>query len=336
MPLFSTVLHRWTARFAAGLLAIGASLGAASAATVLPGPVVDVAWLKAHAKEVQIVDIRDDMRSLTNDPKWETHGGQKVLVETGGHIPDALSVNFWGLRAKHKIGGKTIDFLLPTAEEFQESMRAVQLQPNKPIVLTPTGDDPTSLQEAAFLAWELQLFGVPAEQIAILNGGVHAWIAAGNDVDTDAIAPMSSSKWTAKPPRADLLATTEQVQKLVQQPRPPLVDARPLAQFAGLDHTPVLPLSGRLPGAYPLPSEMLYKQAADGSWRFLSPEGYRALFALRGLPQPQPNAVIYCNTGQYAAGAWFVLDRILGVKGLREYPGGLNEWVQRGLPIVGL
>lgn len=302
-------------------------------AAVLPGPLVTPPWLHDHAKQVQIVDIRDSLGSLTDDPKFSTtKGGQKVLEQVGGHIPDALSVNFWGLRQKHVIDGKTIDFMLPTAKEFEESMQAVQLEQGKPIVIVPTGDDATSLQEAAFFAWELQVFGVPAEQIAILNGGMHSWISAGYDVDTDAIAPMSSSKWKAQAPNPALLATTGDVEA-AQRGHKLLLDARPLAQFAGLEHTPVVPVGGRLAGASALPAELLYRNAGDGSWRFLSAHVYRKVLAGGGVRRLSPG-IVYCNTGQYAAGAWFVIDRIMGVKNLREYPGGMNEWVQRGLPIV--
>ncbi len=322
------VSRRWVGAL---LLTLAGWAGAAHAA-VLPGPLVTPPWLQEHAKQVQIVDIRDSLGSLTNDPKFSTVKGQKVLDEVGGHIPDALSVNFWGLRQKHLIDGKTIDLMLPTAKEFEESMQAVQLEQNKPIVIVPTGDDATSLQEAAFFAWELEVFGVPAEQIAILNGGMHAWISAGYPVDTDAIAPMSSSKWQAKAPDPALLATIAQVQA-TQRAHGLLLDARPLAQFAGLERTPVVPVGGRLAGSTALPSELFYRNAEDGSWRFLSAHVYRKVLAGAGVHRLAPG-IVYCNTGQYAAGAWFVLHRILGLKGVREYPGGMNEWVQRGLPIV--
>lgn len=210
-------------------------------------------------------------------------------------------------------------------------MQAVQLQPGKPIVIVPTGDDATSLQEAAFFAWELQVFGVPAEQIAILDGGMHAWISSGYAVDTDAIAPMTASKWKAKQPNPALLATTADVQA-AQRGHELLLDARPLAQFAGLEHSPVVPVGGRLAGSTALPAELLYREADDGSWRYLSARVYRKVLAAAGVHRLAPG-IVYCNTGQYAAGAWFVVDRIMGIKGLREYPGGLNEWVQRGLQI---
>ena len=85
-------------------------------------------------------------------------------------------------------------------------------------------------------------------------------------------------------------------------------------------------------GASPLPAELLYRNADDGSWRFLSAQVYRKVLAGAGMHRISPG-IVYCNTGQYAAGAWFVVHRIMGVKGLREYPGGMNEWEQRGLPV---
>lgn len=315
-----------------GMVAFGA-FGAAHA-TVLPGPLVTPQWLHAHADDVQIVDIRDDLNSLTDKSTFSTVNGKKMLDRVGGHIFDALSVNFWALREKRDINGKQVNFLLPTAEEFQAVMQASQLEHGKPIVLAPTGDDATSLQEAAFLAYELQLFGEPADHVAILDGGTHAWIMAGYEVDIDAIAPMDSGHWTAKPPRADMMADIAQVQA-AQRGHKLLLDARPLAQFAGLDRTPVIPVKGRIAGSSPLPAELLYSQAADGSWRFLKAAQYKKVLALGGVRQVAP-AIIYCNTGQYASGAWFVLDRIMGLKGLREYQGGMNEWVNRKLPVVTL
>lgn len=108
-------IKRW---LGAALFALAAAMTAAHAAG-LPGPLVTPPWLHDHAKEVQIVDIRDNLDSLTSDPKFRIEKGQKVLERVGGHIPDALSVNFWGLRDKHVIDGKTIDFMPPTAKEFE-------------------------------------------------------------------------------------------------------------------------------------------------------------------------------------------------------------------------
>ena len=48
----------------------GACVQLASAAT-LPGPLVTPQWLHQHRSEVTVVDIRDDMDTLTREPKFE-------------------------------------------------------------------------------------------------------------------------------------------------------------------------------------------------------------------------------------------------------------------------
>lgn len=313
---------------------IWCGVSVASQATHLPGPLVDAKWLHDHADGVQIVDIRDDPNTQGNDPQYAKSNGHKYLVKVGGHIPDALSVNFWALRAKHKVNGKTFDFQFPSAEEFQEIMRASQLESGKPIVLAPTGDNDISLQEAAFLAFELEVYGVPAKQIAILNGGTHAWISAGYDVDVDLILPMESSKWTAKPTHMNLVANTKQV-AAAQQKGTKLLDARPIAQFVGVSRSPAVPQLGRIKGAEPLPPDALYFEANDGSWHYMHAKTYAAAMKALRLKAGTPS-ITYCNTGQYAAGAWFILDRIMGEKHVRMYPGSMYTWEHLGRPIAHL
>ena len=327
---------RLPAAVAAGLMSWLLSIVATAHAGTLPGPLVDAAWLHDHAGQVQIVDVRDDINSLTADPKFEDRDGRRVLVRVGGYIPGALSVNFWSIRATHTVDGKTIKFLLPKAGDFAEVMQASVLEPGKPIVIVPTGDDPSSLQEAAYLAFELQLFGTPAQRIALLNGGTHAWIAAGYPVDTDAIAPMESGHWTARAPQSDMLASTQQIADSLQRKAGAgLFDARPLAQYVGLDESVVATRPGRIPGSKPIPPDVLYRTASDGSARFLSLAQYRTILKLMSVPKQQP-MIVYCNTGQYAASVWFILDRLLGDSAVRVYPGSINEWSHLDKPMAAL
>jgi thiosulfate/3-mercaptopyruvate sulfurtransferase len=319
-------------RFLAKILP-GLCLGGAVHAASLPGPLVNVAWLHDHSSAVQIVDIRDDVNSLTSDPQFETRDGHKILIKVGGYIPGALSVNFWALRDKREIDGQAIHFLPPSPKNFQEVMQASLLEPDRPIVLVPTGDDSGSLQEAAYLAWELQLMGVKDDQLAILNGGTHAWIAAGYSVDTDAIAPMSTGHWLAKPVNSAFLATTPQVLQAARTPgQPLLIDARPIAQYVGVEKSIVATRPGRIPSAHPLPPSALYRVADDGSARFLTMAQYRALIPLFSLPS-KGAMIVYCNTGQYAASVWFIMHRLLGNDQVRVYPGSINEWTHLNEPL---
>ena len=118
-----------------------------------------------------------------------------------------------------------------------------------------------------------------------------------------------------------------------------MLDARPLDQFMGITHSPVITLPGRIKGATALPAEVMYSRAEDGSWRFLTPERYRDVLAALGINMGRntpTDVIVYCNTGQYAAGAWFILNRIIGDPDIRTYEGSLYNWEHRGLPVVGL
>lgn len=318
---------------ACGNLILGSS-GTMAATSPLPGPLVSVDWLHKHADAVQIVDVRDDPNSMGNDPKYAKANGKKYLVRSGGHIPDAIAVNFWTLRDKHKINGQTLDFQFPTLNEFQEIMRASQLKNVKPIVLAPTGDNAISLQEAAFLALELEVYGVPKDQIAILDGGTHAWIAAGYPVDVDLILPMESSHWTAKRSHPELVIDTHQA-ATASKHKAELLDARPLTQYIGLTRTRVIPKSGHIPGARMLPPAALYRQDTNGAWHFLTAKEYATALHELGL-QKTDSAIVYCNTGQYAAGAWFILNRIMDEPQVREYAGSMYTWERLGEPVSSL
>ncbi|WP_407275936.1 sulfurtransferase [Halothiobacillus sp. DCM-1] len=320
LPLLFAVLCGWSAPSQAG---------------ILPGALVSAAWLHDHLSSVQIVDVREDTDSLSTPPVWTTAQGHKpVLRQVGGFIAGARSLDFWSLRGTRTFDGHPLGFVFPDAARFTRLMQQADVHANRPIVITPTGDDAASLQEAAYLALELRVYGVPQDQVAILNGGLHAWIQAGYPVTVDTIMPMRSSHFTARPVHTDWIVHTAAVEA-AQQAGTQLLDARPLSEYVGVEKSPIIPRLGRLAGARALPAEALYFRASDGAWYFMNAANNARVLAVLQL-QPAANAIVYCNTGQYAAGAWFILHEILGMTGVREYPGSLYAWLAHGLPVTGL
>lgn len=300
----------------------------------LPGSLVSPAWLHTHLTEVQVLDVRDDIGSLSTPPAWTTEQGQKVLLRVGGFIDGARSVDFWSLRGSRSFHGHPLGFVFPSAARFTQLMQQADVHAGRPIVITPTGDEAASLQEAAYLALELRVYGVPHNQIAILNGGLHAWIMAGYPVTVDTIMPLQASHFMAKPVNLGFLADTATVEA-AQKAGTQLLDARPLSEFVGVEKSPIIPQLGRIAGAESLPAEALYFRAPDGAWRFMNAENNAQVLRVLHVT-PAADAIVYCNTGQYAAGAWFVLHEILGLRGVREYPGSLYDWLEHGLPVSGL
>jgi thiosulfate/3-mercaptopyruvate sulfurtransferase len=133
-----------------------------------------------------------------------------------------------------------------------------------------------------------------------------------------------------------MLASTKQIAERLQRGGgATLFDARPLAQHVGIEQSVVATRAGRISGAKPIPPDVLYRTASDGSALGLSPAQYRSILKLMSVSVQRP-MIIYCNTGQYAASVWFILDRLLGDSAVRVYPGSINEWSHLGEPMVSL
>ncbi|OIQ80958.1 translation initiation factor IF-2 [mine drainage metagenome] len=108
---------------------IGAGIVAAAAAQMasaasLPGPLVTPQWLNANKDAVTIIDIRDEPKTFTEEPKFDVDAKTKVktLAKTGGHIEGAIPVDFGKIREERTVDGVKIKAQLPTAEFFTKAM----------------------------------------------------------------------------------------------------------------------------------------------------------------------------------------------------------------------
>jgi thiosulfate/3-mercaptopyruvate sulfurtransferase len=301
-------------------------------AGVLPGPVVDAAWLKAHLDDVVVVDVRSDTASWSTEPQFHTdaQSGGRQVVYVGGHIDGARRVDFGQVRVDRMVNGHKIGKLLPDAAHVQALMRAAGVPKGKPLVITSVGEAPFEIEEAARLYWTLKYYG--ASEMALLDGGHAAWLQAGNPFSISSDQPQPGD-WTAGSPQQALLAEVPQVQAAIED-RTQIVDARPLAQYLGLVFKkPSVIAGGHLPGARNLPTDIRFKTEGVAQ-RFWSADAYRHVFAAQGIRVDTPT-VTYCNSGHMAAGSWFIHSEILGNPGVRLYDGSMHEWTTLGHPVVG-
>lgn len=328
------------AAIAASALAFGAvapsTIAAAATvnnATPLPGSLVTVQWLHSHLNEVVVIDVREDMRRLTALPnvKVNEKTGKKTVIETGGHIPGALSVNFSKIRETRVVDGIKLREMMPTKEYFQKIMDDAGLNNGVAIVIAPTGDSVASLDMATRLFFQLKYFG--ADNVAVVNGGTNAWIAAGYPVSTDSIAAKLGN-WAATTERRELLATTADVKKALPRRNVQLIDARPTAQFLGISKSSVVLAAGHVKGARSFPTDAQAK-SIDGAYEFMTANDYRAIFKAEMISPVRPT-IAYCNTGHFASGAWFVTHEILKNKKAKLYAGSMTEWTHLKNPVVGL
>lgn len=315
--------------------ALGFVIAQSAYAVILPGPLVTPQWLKDHQGEVAVVDVRDNLTSFTTKPRFEPDpkSGKKTLVQVGGHIPGALSVDFAKIREERIVNGLAIKAQLPTAEHFQQVMDSAGLnKADKPIVIVATGESVEAMDMATRLYFQLRYFGEPPENVAILNGGLAGWLQEGYLLTTEN-APSAKGNWITTGEDKGILASIDQVKEGVAKGAYQFVDARPTPQFLSITKNPVNKAAGHLPGARSFPTDAVVR-SKGAAREFLSADEYKKIYANLNINAGSPT-VSYCNTGHLASGTWFVQHEILGNKDARLYAGSMIEWTNLDNPTVG-
>ncbi|UCE30743.1 MAG: sulfurtransferase [Burkholderiales bacterium] len=305
--------------------------GGVAHALRVPGPLVDPGWLAANLEQVTVIDVGSSPESFVGRPRFarEPQGLRQVLVEVGGRIPGARLADPATMRRSRRIGGRSVDFMLPERDDFEAYMRALGARDDRPIIVAPMGSDAVDVDTAARLYWQLRYYG--ETNVALLDGGLIGWILAGGKVESGpARAPVAGS-WTAKAERDELLANSEAVAQASLGGGEQLVDTRSLSQYYGMTRRPYVSAAGHIAGARVYPPELLTR--ADGVARFLPVGRYRDLLRAQGI-DPDAPAITYCNSGHLSAGVWFVMSELLGNRKARMYDGSMHQWTAEGRPVT--
>jgi thiosulfate/3-mercaptopyruvate sulfurtransferase len=176
------------------------------------------------------------------------------------------------------------------------------------------------------LWWMLKWLGHDA--VAVLNGGLQAWQAAGGAVESGAPAttPAQSNSFELKPALREWLSTA-QLAPQVGHPEVTLIDARSPVRFRG-EMEPIDPVAGHIPGALNRP----FAENLDANDFFKSAEVLRAEFEkLLGGRKPE-SVVHYCGSGVSTLPNLLAME-LAGLGSTRLYPGSWSEWSgTTGLP----
>lgn len=249
----------------------------------------------------------------------DAHPEVRVVHVSGdfarGHIPGAVSAPYPEWRGPPQNPGA-----LRPVEEFGALLRRLGIEADTPVAVIHAGSNVTDMGTAARVYWTLRSLGV--RDIALLNGGFAAWIAADLPVSTrpEEVAPSDFVPvWND-----DLRITTGEVEALVAEGGARLVDARPAGFFEGRVWSIARP--GTIRGAGHLSHERWF----EGT-RMVGPER-AADIAAAGGPEA-PITVSFCNTGHWAAINWFALSELAGVPNTRLYAESMAEWTAAGRPL---
>ena len=315
------------------LIAASLCVTSAYAAGVLPGPLVDTAWLAANMDKVQIVDVRSNVKTYVDKPEYETDAksGKKTLSEVGGHIARSRLIDMKTMRTDRQYGDLKVKYMIPEKADFEKAVRAAGVDAGKPIVLVAIGSDVTDVDDALRIYWQFKVYG--EDEIAVLDGGMASWLIEGRTFSTEAAVPRNGN-WSAVSDRsAQYFATSEDVAKAIAGKSATLVDSRDAKQFHGLVKRDYVTSYGHLEGAKLYPTELLLK-SSGGALKFMKPATYQGLLNGQGI-DPSAPAITYCNSGHLSSGTWFVMSELLGNRQAKLYDGSLHQWTLEKRPVVG-
>lgn len=245
----------------------------------------------------------------------DTEAGRRAYAE--GHLPGAYHADL-DAHLSSPIGPTTGRHPLPDPARLAAWLGDCGVSPRTRVVVY----DDVAGGFAVRLWWLLRWIG--HDRVALLDGGLQAWIAAGGAL-TREIPRHEKRELTASPDDTRWITTESLAAELAADPtgdRLTLIDARAPERFRG-DREPIDPVAGHIPGAINLP--LMDNLDADG--RFLSAERLRERFT-RAIGQAPPSSVVHsCGSGVNACHNLLAME-IAGLHGSRLYAGSWSEWIR--------
>jgi thiosulfate/3-mercaptopyruvate sulfurtransferase len=167
------------------------------------------------------------------------------------------------------------------------------------------------------LWWILKWMGHDA--VAVLDGGLAAWQAAGGPVASgEEPAHFQANFLLGAPLRT--LRTASEVAAAVGQPGQTLIDARAAERYRG-EVEPLDPVAGHIPGALNRPFSNNFQP--DG--RFKSAEQLRSEFARLLAERPPESVVHHCGSGVTANPNLLAME-LAGYAPTALFAGSWSEW----------
>jgi thiosulfate/3-mercaptopyruvate sulfurtransferase len=255
-------------------------------------------------------------RTVVLDVRWRLGGPPGRAEHAAGHVPGAVFVDLdTELAAPPGTGGR---HPLPEPSRLQEVLRRAGVSEGSRVVAYDHADGSV----AARAWWLLRWAGLPADRVAVLDGGWAAWREEGLPVSTEEPAPEPGHV-VVRPggmPVLDADAAAALARSGV------LLDARAGERYRG-EVEPVDPRAGHIPGARSAPSAG--NVGHDGRWQ--EPGDLAERFRELGVePGSGPEAVgAYCGSGVTASSLVLALE-YAGLtapeKPAALYAGSWSDW----------
>ncbi len=272
------------------------------AGTVLAGPrgslLVDVNWLAKHR----------------NDPKLVLlHVSDKAAYDAQ-HIPGARHVALADISLRGEL-----HLEMPPPADLRQRLENLGIS-NDSRVVVYFGKDWVS--PATRVLFTLDYAGL-GDRASLLDGGMDAWIAAGN-ATTDVVPPATKGT-LATLKIQPIVVSGDQVRAAMGKRGTAILDGRAPSLYDGVETGGMHDKphkTGHIAGAGSVP----FSEVVNEKNFLKSPEELKALFAKAGV-KPGDRVIAYCHIGQQATATLFAA-RSLGHDVLL-YDGSFEDWSTR-------
>lgn len=279
--------------------------------------------LQAAKARLMVFDCSFDLMDPTAGEKQylQAHIPGAVYAHLDQALSDKGSLDASGELQPHRGAASGGRHPLPRREKFAMWLSGVGFANDMQAVVY----DRNGANYCGRLWWMLKWVGHDA--VAILDGGLQAWQAAGGEVRPGNEPSHFQSNFELGAPLRRLV-TTDEVVRGLGQPSQTLVDARAPQRFRG-EVEPLDPVAGHIPGAFNRP----FAQNLDAGGRFKDPAQLRAEFDALLAGRDPAGVVHHCGSGVSAIPNLVAME-LAGYPPAGLYAGSWSEWTRTpGLPV---
>jgi len=271
--------------------------------------IVSVEWLAENLAAENLILFDASMKPIVPVPN--------AAPETPTYIPGSLRFDFDDVLCDHNT---SLPHMLPSAESFTDEMQKYGVNNDSVIVVY----DKLGIFSSPRAWWMFRAMG--HSQVAVLDGGLPAWIQAGHATVPTLTTPKARGDF-ASHPQAGLFVDSKSVVHALADSAFSVIDARSTGRFTGQEPEPRPGLrGGHMPNAINIP----YMNVLENG-KLSSRSKLQSIFE-----QYKDKKMIFsCGSGVTACVVALAAEQA-GYKDLAVYDGSWSEWgaPDSGLPVV--
>ncbi len=229
-----------------------------------------------------------------------------------GHIPNAIFASMDNSLSQ-KTNGKNGRHPLPELSAFTSWLGVCGVTQSTQVIAYDDAGGAYASRLWLLLKW------LSHDAVAVLNGGLQAWISQGGNLVLD--TPNQNSSETFEPEFRAILVDSDFILQHLDDEQTLVVDARSNDRFHGQNES-IDPIAGHIPGAI----NRFFKDNLDSTGKFLAAKDLKKAFEAILGDNLEKTIIHQCGSGVTACHNLLAME-VAGIKNSKLYPGSWSEWI---------